>query len=299
MLVWLIASILTLTPVTVWSDDSALFEQWREWAADQQIDLIRVDHPDQAMLRFRRGGWFGQPWVALNEAHLTPIPLSPILRVSEGRVSADLASVIRYAAGRCEGVMLPFYQGVCALQRGDLATAETTFSALNSPAARINLAWIYLQTGRPEQSFSELDRLIAMEPENYTFYTIRAQLHALNFDFDAAIRDMDTAIALADRLGTDAIRLARLYVQRGQIRLLLYEWDRVLADYDQAIMIAPEDPVAYYYRGVLYYTTLVDRERALPDFERYLSLAPDGEHAVQAATYLADIKTELEALNHP
>ncbi|MCU0497667.1 MAG: hypothetical protein MUF87_09980 [Anaerolineae bacterium] len=297
MIASLIAWIVLLTPITVWTTDPELFAYWRDWAADQQITLIRVDTPEEAMLHLWSGGWLNQPLIRVNETH--SIAFSPILRANDGQGNADLASVIRYAAGQCDRVMLPFYQGVCALQRGDLNAAEMAFTPLNTPAARINLAWIYLQTGRAELGFLELDRLIAAAPEHIPYYVTRAQLYALNFEFDAAIGDLDTAIGLAQRQSLDAVSLAHLYVQRGQIRLLLYEWDRVLADYDHAIGIAPHDALAYYYRGVLYYTTLVDRERALPDFERYLQLAPNGEHATNAAQYLADIKAELEALRIP
>ncbi|MBC8171042.1 MAG: hypothetical protein H7X77_05205, partial [Anaerolineae bacterium] len=55
---------------------------------------------------------------------------------------------------------------------------------------------------------------------------------------------------------------------------------------------------AYFYRGILYYTVVVDRDKALPDFERYLELAPDGIHAAEAAQYQADIQAQLDALNH-
>ncbi len=81
--------------------------------------------------------------------------------------------------------------------------------------------------------------------------------------------------------------------------MLLYEWDAAIADYTMAIDLGPDEPAvaeAYYYRGIAYYTTLVDRERALPDFERYLELALYGEHRAEALQYQADIRAELEAL---
>lgn len=116
----------------------------------------------------------------------------------------------------------------------------------------------------------------------------RSRTYALDFQFDAAVADMDTAIALDP---DDPM----LYVERGQRILLLYEWDRVLADYDKAIELDPTYANAYYYRGVLFYTQ-GPRDRAIFDFERYLELAPDGEHADNAAQYVENIWAELEAI---
>ena len=63
----------------------------------------------------------------------------------------------------------------------------------------------------------------------------------------------------------------------------------------KAVEADPNYADAYFYRGVLFYTQ-GPREQALADFERYLELAPDGEHAEEAAKYIENIKVELEAL---
>jgi tetratricopeptide (TPR) repeat protein len=78
--------------------------------------------------------------------------------------------------------------------------------------------------------------------------------------------------------------------------MLLYEWDRALADYNRALELDPDYADAYYYRGVLHYT-LLEREQAIADFGRYLELAPDGLHAENAAQYITDLQTQLEALD--
>jgi tetratricopeptide (TPR) repeat protein len=125
--------------------------------------------------------------------------------------------------------------------------------------------------------------------------------HTLTNDFDTALAHINTALDLyydsvKSPFHIDPAVLAPLYVQRGQIHLLLYEWDDVLADYNTALSIDPEYADAYYYRGVLYYSVRFEREKAMPDFARYLELAPDGDLAEKAAQYLADIQAELKAL---
>ncbi|MEP7293099.1 MAG: hypothetical protein ABI835_15055, partial [Chloroflexota bacterium] len=124
------------------------------------------------------------------------------------------------------------------------------------------------------------------------FLVKRSQLYTLAFLYDEAIADMDAAIALdSDN--------ALLYVERGQRILLLYEWDRALADFNHALELDSTYADAYYFRGILYASVpegIDARHLALEDFERYLELAPDGQHAADAAENIADLQAQLDAL---
>jgi tetratricopeptide (TPR) repeat protein len=196
-----------------------------------------------------------------------------------------------------------FYAGNVALMNGDYEEAAELYKRVIEDAPSIeeafeesvNLAWTYLQLDQPDTAFEVMHVQADDAANRYPFtdlrdlLAVRAQLHALNFDFDAAIWDIDAAVAL------DPENPA-LYVLRGRIVLLLYEWDRVLENYNTAIEIDPEYPDAYYWRGLLYYTVVVDRENALLDFERYQELAPEGVYAEQAADYAEAIRAELAAL---
>jgi tetratricopeptide (TPR) repeat protein len=125
----------------------------------------------------------------------------------------------------------------------------------------------------------------------------RARFHALNFDYDAAMTDIDNVI---DRDPENA----ELYLIRGQIRMLLYEWDAVMHDYNTALELDANYADAYYARGVLFYTVAgvgdsdvnALKKKAIDDFERYLTLAPDGLHAAEATQYIEQIQGELAAL---
>ncbi len=112
-------------------------------------------------------------------------------------------------------------------------------------------------------------------------------------EFDDAIAALSLALDLTPAN-------PQLYVLRGQMYLALYEWDSALADYNRAIELAPEYAASYFYRAVLYYSILQTgielRREAQADFQRYLELAPEGEHAAQAAEYAAQIERELTAL---
>ncbi len=195
-----------------------------------------------------------------------------------------------------------FYRGNCALIDGDFETARDYFLLAFPPSydyplseieVQTNLAWTYIQLDQEDQTFDLMERVVDTTSRIAPFrhidaLTRRAQLYALAFRYDDALADMDAAIEL-DPTNPE------LYVLRGQITLYLYEWDRVLADYNRAIELDPDYADAYYYRGILFYTQGY-REDALTDFEHYLNLASDGDHAADAAQYVTDIEHELEAL---
>jgi tetratricopeptide (TPR) repeat protein len=125
-----------------------------------------------------------------------------------------------------------------------------------------------------------------------TGYVLHARLNALAFRFDEAIADMDAAIALEPDSPA-------LYVERGQRILLTYEWDRALADYNHALELEPNYADACYYRGILYASVpegIDARRLALADFQRYLELAPDGQHSADAERYASEIRAQLDAL---
>lgn len=213
---------------------------------------------------------------------------------------------------------MDFYSGVCALQAEEYTVAEALFKAVeyNNPQYRpvesiVNSAWLRQYAGFPDEAIEILTNDINFAHSEETLYwseefrnlrlttvlSSRAQLHALNFDFDSAITDINTAIGLDPQN-------PELYVTRGQIRMLLYEWDGVMDDYNTALELDPDYADAYYYRGLLNYTVAgvgnsdvnALRNAAIADFERYLDLAPDGLHAGDAAQYIEQIQAELEAL---
>jgi tetratricopeptide (TPR) repeat protein len=115
----------------------------------------------------------------------------------------------------------------------------------------------------------------------------RARSQALNFDFQAALTDINAALA------QDPTN-PRYYTIRGEIYLYLYEWNNAKADFDAALHHDPTYAEAYFQRGVLYYT-MIERRLALADFQQYLVLSPDGHYAAQARQYVASLPIEIEA----
>jgi tetratricopeptide (TPR) repeat protein len=194
-----------------------------------------------------------------------------------------------------------YRQGRCARENREYPTAIAHFHAgiarlreICYPACGVEIA---LELARVYQADDDLDSAVGVLNEIDTRKTpesalavlrLRAHLNGLNFRFDEAVADLDTAVALAPEEPD-------LYLQRGQLVMLLYEWDRVLENYNTALELDPGFANAYFHRGVLYYSVM-EREKALADFEHYLTLAPGGQHAVEAGRYATSIHIELDAL---
>ncbi|MEQ8673493.1 MAG: hypothetical protein RLP44_06050 [Aggregatilineales bacterium] len=239
------------------------------------------------------------------------------LELSRNSTAPLLAALLGYSVNRCDLIqeqlpyfiahvpsenniqnILSIFIGNCYLAQYDFDTAVTYLDDLifdNFGNFRgWNYAWTSLQVGQQEEAFLfitkgiEFHKLFQEYNQVIELLIFRAQLHALNFDYDSAIADMDSAIALDPDN-------PELYVLRGQMVLLLYEWNRVAENYNTALEIDPNYAPAYFYRGILYYTNLF-REDALADFERYLEIAPNGDHADDATRYADSIRAEMEAL---
>ncbi len=204
--------------------------------------------------------------------------------------------------------IIHYFKGVCGLLNKNLDSAIQNFELAfpSDPnlipylASKINLSWSYFALGDGDKAFNLLNDTLKQSENmslgvNADILIARAQLYNLAFHYDAAISDLNAAIQFSP---ADPA----LYTLRGQTYLLLYEWDNVATDYNKAIELDPTYADAYFYRGVLYYSILQTGQAmytdALDDFQHYLELAPDGEHAVEATRYASDIQTQINALNN-
>lgn len=257
-------------------------------------------------------------WTVLLSLLLTLLPMmpapierqlhrtSPMLHAYplEGASVQPLVPLLRYALADCDTALPAFYAGNCALLRDDFAAARTAFErAINAGdhvrAGRVNLAWTRYQQGASDAALAWLDELVReaqTRPGELAWALAqRAQLHALRFDYDAALADMDAALALPPG-ETTLISREALYTLRGQMVMLIYEWERAREDYNRALTLNPRYAPALFHRGVLAYT-MAQRDAARRDFQRYLAVAPAGVYARQAYANMQRITIELEALN--
>jgi len=100
----------------------------------------------------------------------------------------------------------------------------------------------------------------------------RAECHALDRSFDAALEDFERALAL------DPAN-AGLYAARGQTLRILGRLEDALRDYDRAIQLAPRSETAIASRGVIL-RRLGRLEEAVADLTRAIALRPSDDWAV-------------------
>ena len=310
--------------------DSGFARRVENALAEHDVAVTFVEGADpslDAVIRLDDGGTRLRPRVAVLRSlsptlYSWPEHLPPGIALPDSPdEAAEMAStLLLYAAGRCDAAGAgfgrladaAFYRGNCALLAGDYKAAIAFYGDVlvdkdERPRrdTMTNLAWAAVQSGDGETALATMDQLVAYDwpfpRQSAEALADRAQIEALLFDYDAAIADMDAALRVYGETPAHSFSrsfLAELYTLRGQMVLLTYEWDAVLADYHRAIEADPAYAPAYFQRGVLYYTE-GPREQALPDFERYLELAPEGFYADEAADYIESIAVELEALGTP
>ncbi|MBZ0282119.1 MAG: tetratricopeptide repeat protein [Anaerolineae bacterium] len=222
---------------------------------------------------------------------------------------------------------LEFYLGNCSVVREDYITAvlyyenglitSGPFWQIRSVYHAINLSWVYLQTDDEIKAFEIAD--FALKTSNYwasvtpfwisfnlKVLRIHAQLNILASRFNDALADLNRAIQFSTN--PEIVRhpsknlLLSLYDLRGQMYRALYEWDSALADFNAALELDPAYAEAYYQRGLLYASILQTGvefyDEALADFQHYLELAPEGEHAAEAAQYITDLQSQQQSLNN-
>ena len=122
-------------------------------------------------------------------------------------------------------------------------------------------------------------RTLAIDPKFDEAYALRAAAELGRKRFTDALADYDRAIAI--RRPPDA----GLRVDRGLCLTKLGRYDEAMAEYNEAIRIEPNHASAYYRRGNIYAEQKRDRARALADFERAVSLAPDKASYREALQY--------------
>lgn len=245
------------------------------------------------------------------QSHALTVSLPPILYSAPVSRSDQqtIAGLIAYGSGDCTtaGVYwedsthpaIHFFRGNCALINGhdDIALMQYR-AALNDPIAApyatINQIWLAINIGDEATAREQLAALVIDDEsaaEQANLLAHRARLHALLFDYTAAITDLNTALELQP----DDSRLLRWL---GEMHLLTYEWDEAESYFSQAIDSAPHIAANYYQRGILRYT-MARREDALTDFQQAYSLAPFSELAQSALNYIASIQQEIDALKPP
>jgi tetratricopeptide (TPR) repeat protein len=282
-----------------WQDDltAAFGDQELAWVeAEQEADIVITYDNDSVSLFVRQNA----------VQRLSPIlePAPPVMMESDENVAVIAALLWPLVHGECETAeeataldmmdagLKAMYEANCSLIAAHaedepnedlLMQANRQFDqAISIPAAKANWVWLVHEIGDKFYT-RELISLEILNPEKEAkdeafWYGKRAQFYALDFDYQAALRDVDRAI--------DADPENPLYpTLKGEVYLLLYEWNNAKAAFDAAIALDPDFALAYFQRGILL-STMTDIEGANADFSMYLALEPRGVYAEMVRQYM-------------
>lgn len=176
-------------------------------------------------------------------------------------------------------------RGNDAAGRGEYETARAAYAEaleLTPPerhaAIVVGIASTYVQENDIERATAEIDKVLALEPDNPD--ALRMMIAIL-----ASTGRDDEAQELLARLPDESELDPATQVNLGIMRYNEGELDEAVALFEQVVADSPDFANAYYYAGLVYLNR-EQNDRALERLKQYVDKAPDGEHAQEAREFV-------------
>jgi protein O-mannosyl-transferase len=131
------------------------------------------------------------------------------------------------------------------------------------PTAYTHRAWALQGQGDPDGAMKDLDRALALEPENEEALSTRGTIHLMRGDYPRARVDLDEALRLRPRSSA-------AWNNRGLVRLNQGDAEGAIEDFTRAIELGPRSTEGYLNRAV-----------ALGGEGRYRDAAADIDRAIE------------------
>lgn len=143
----------------------------------------------------------------------------------------------------------------------------------DNPRARARaeafLAEAYLDAGQYDRALSTVERALETDPNSFEAYRVRARhKQEVQFLFDAALADYQTAYDLAPNLSYLAVDLALIHINLG-------DSDTGLGILRDLIELNPRNTRALFWLGALYLNTVGSPEQASDYLTRCVELDPE------------------------
>ena len=146
----------------------------------------------------------------------------------------------------------------------DLNAAIDTNASSNTYALR---GEAYMQIGNYQKALSDFDSAIQIDGMNAVAFYDRSLLNTRLENYEAALADINNALAAQSMKPTDVLNLRNLYAKRGQLNLWLKNWQGAVADYTNSLARAEGSVSANVYaERAEAYTALGEYENAINDY---------------------------------
>ena len=210
--------------------------------------------------------------------------------------------------------------GIAYMEKGMYKEAEEEFRLINDTEM---LSVLYRETGKPELQMKMLEKSLRRGDRNDWVYLEKARALVKQGKLDEALGQYQEALKINPTFALAYHGMGQLYKTKGYA-------DKAIEMYNKAIELDPAMSVAYYDLGIMYdnnttkqpkynnphqavsllnksiklnpnyaeayyaiaraYENVEDRENSIPNFEKYLELAPNGDKADFVRGYLKRIK---------
>jgi tetratricopeptide (TPR) repeat protein len=222
-----------------------------------------------------------------NEARYTLLLNRGILRLRQAEAAAELSLLARRGVLSGDCGMLLLLAGAAqswAGQRLEAAAADFQAAIDLRPQqyqAFLNLARVRELQGRPQDALAALMAAVAKESGAASVYRSRARWHRQAEQLDAALEDLDRAIARAAGDGSETSLVAEDHKERGVLLLRATRHAEALAAFDAALRMRPDFAVAWRLQAET--LLFLDRlEAAVSSFDVYLDKAAQALPRFQA-----------------
>lgn len=157
------------------------------------------------------------------------------------------------------------------LVAGDMDAAIADLNAAIDENASSNTYTLrgeaYMQIGDYQKALSDFDAALEVDGMNAVAFYDRALLNTRLENYEAALTDINNALAAQSMKPSDVLNLRDLYAKRGQLNLWSKNWQGAIADYTNSLARAEGSISANVYaERAEAYTAIGEYENAINDY---------------------------------
>ena len=157
------------------------------------------------------------------------------------------------------------------LAAGDIDAAIADLNAAIDANASSNTYTLrgeaYMQIGDYQKALEDFDAALQIDGMNAIAFYDRSLLNTRLENYEAALADINNALAAQSMRPADVLSLRNLYAKRGQLNLWLKNWQGAIADYTNSLARAEGTVSASVYADrAEAYTALGEYENAINDY---------------------------------
>lgn len=154
---------------------------------------------------------------------------------------------------------------------GDMEAAIASLNAAIDANAASNTYALrgeaYMQIGDYQNALNDFNKAIEVDGMNAVAFYDRSLLNTRLENYEAALADINNALAAQSMKPTDVLNLRNLYAKRGQLNLWLKNWQGAVADYTNSLARAEGSVSANVYaERAEAYTALGEYDNAINDY---------------------------------